>query len=79
MMKRDNDKVCWVGIYNIGDDSFTVWQALLRDKSGGRALLWFTEKEVEAIEKAAEARVFFKWNPPDSDLTSGSRADWARM
>ena len=78
MQRMPDDKVIWVGVYHIDDDSFTVWRGLERDKSG-KAIVRFTDKESTAIENASEGRCFFKWNPPDSDLTSGSRADWARM
>lgn len=40
----------WIGIYNIADDSFTVWQANF--KPTNKMHIEFTKKECEAIAKA---------------------------
>ena len=79
MIRQVGDKIVWVGVYHIGDDSFTVWKALGRDKSGGTGIIHFYEKESQAIERMASGKCFLKWNPPDADLSTNSRAYWARM
>lgn len=66
----------WAGMYRIADDTFDVFRT---DKIEHRLIIEFTPDEAAAIEAASKGQDRFNWNPPDNELTKGSRADWARM